>query len=132
MLTSSLDIQKCFLIFLNLTKLSPDQKMAQILYPRVPNLLIIIFNINNKIFWLIISSMLSLFSFQALDKLDLDLFYFWLFYIIVYFGVVFDLVFQKYINSRTYACSNSNRSLIELLGVFTSYKEYQGKEFSEY
>ena len=76
--------------------------------------------------------MLSLFSFQALDKLDLDLFYFWLFYIIVYFGVVFDLVFQKYINSRTYACSNSNRSLIELLGVFTSYKEYQGKEFSEY
>ena len=51
---------------------------------------------------------------------------------IVYFGVVFDLVFQKYINSRTYACSNSNRSLIELLGVFTSYKEYQGKEFSEY
>ena len=33
MLASSLDIQKCFLILLKLTKLSPDQKMAQILYP---------------------------------------------------------------------------------------------------
>ena len=30
MLTSYLDIQKCFLIFLNLTNLSPDQKMAHI------------------------------------------------------------------------------------------------------
>ena len=33
MLTLSLDIQKCFLILLNLTKLSPDQRMAQIWYP---------------------------------------------------------------------------------------------------
>ena len=33
MLTSSLKTQKCFLILLNLTKLSQEQKMAQILYP---------------------------------------------------------------------------------------------------
>ena len=33
-LTSYLDIQKRFLIFLNLTKLFPDQKNAHIWYPR--------------------------------------------------------------------------------------------------
>ena len=37
--------------------------------------------------------MLSLFPFQALEKLDLDILEFWLFYRIVYFGVVFDLVY---------------------------------------
>ena len=65
-------------------------------------------------------SMLSLFSFQALEKLDLDVLDFWLFYRIVYFGVVFDLVFQICINSRTYVFSNSSRSLIEILAVFFS------------
>ena len=33
MLTASLNIQKYLLIFLNLTKLSQEQKLAQILYP---------------------------------------------------------------------------------------------------
>ena len=79
MLTSSLDIKKCFLIFLNLTKLSPDQKMNQIWYPRLPTLFLVIFNSKNNLVWLMMTSMLSLFSFQALEKLDLKVLDFWLF-----------------------------------------------------
>ena len=41
-------------------------------------------------------------------------------YRIVYFGVVFDLVFQMCINSRTYVFSKSNKSLIKLMAVFFS------------
>ena len=41
-------------------------------------------------------------------------------YRIVYFGVVFDLIFQISINSHTYAFSNSYRSLIEFMAVFFS------------
>ena len=79
MLTSSLYIQKFFLIFLNLTKLHPDQKMAQILYPLVSTLFIMIFNSKNKIFGFMIFSMLSLFSFKASDKLDLEVLNLWFF-----------------------------------------------------
>ena len=61
------------------------------------------------------SSVLSLFSFRALEKLDLGDFGLLVIYRIVYFGVVFDLVFQICINSRTYVFSNSNRSLIEFM-----------------
>ena len=39
---------------------------------------------------------------------------------IVYFGVVFDLVFQKCINSRTYVFSNCNCSLIEFMAILFS------------
>ena len=55
MLTSFLEIQKCFLIFLNLTKLSQEEKLAQILYPLLPNVIIIIFNGKNKIILIIMS-----------------------------------------------------------------------------
>ena len=43
-------------------------------------------------------------------------------YRIVYFGMVFDLVFQICINSHTYVFSNSNRSLIGFMAVFFSMK----------
>ena len=57
---------------------------------------------------------------QSLVEIRLGYLDFWFFYRIVYFGVVFDLVFQKCINSRTYVFSNSNCSLIEFLAVFFS------------
>ena len=78
MLTLSLDIQKCFFIFLNLNKLPPDQKWLKfdIL---VLTAFIIIVNSKNKLVWLMMSSMLSLFSLQALEKLDLEVLDFWLF-----------------------------------------------------
>ena len=41
------------------------------------SIFIIIFNIKNKLVWLIMSSMLSLLSFQTLDKLDLEILDFW-------------------------------------------------------
>ena len=50
----------------------------------------------------------------------MDIFDVWLFYRIVYFGVVFNLFFQIYINSCAYVFSNPNRSLIELFDVFFS------------
>ena len=78
MLTSSLDIQNCFLILLNLTKLSPDQKWLKF-DTLVPNLFIIIYNSKNNLFWIMMSSMLSLLSLQALEKLDLEVLDFWLF-----------------------------------------------------
>ena len=43
------------------------------------SIFIIIFNIRNKLVWLIISSMLSLLSFQTLEKLDLEMLDFWFF-----------------------------------------------------
>ena len=43
------------------------------------DLMSIIFNSNNKLIWLVVSSMLYLFSFRALEKLDLDILNFWLF-----------------------------------------------------
>ena len=48
-LTSFLDIKKCFLIFLNLAKLSPNQKWLKF-DTLVPTLFIIIFNSNNNLF----------------------------------------------------------------------------------
>ena len=42
-----------------------------------PSIFIIIFNIKNKLVWLIMSSMLSLLSFQTLEKLDLEILDFW-------------------------------------------------------
>ena len=47
--------------------------MAQIWYPRVPTVFIIIFNSKDKLFLFMMSSMLSLFSFRALEKLDLEI-----------------------------------------------------------
>ena len=38
-----------------------------------------IFNSNHKIVWIMVSRMLSIFSFRALDKLDLEILDFWLF-----------------------------------------------------
>ena len=78
-LTSSLDIQMCFLVFLNLTKLSPDQKMVQIWYHRVPTVYIIIFNSKNNLIWLVMSSMLYFFPFRSLEKLELEILDFGLF-----------------------------------------------------
>ena len=48
-ITSYLDIQKCSLVYLNLTKLSIDQKLLKF-DTQVPNLFILIFN-SNKIFF---------------------------------------------------------------------------------
>ena len=45
----------------------------------VPTVFIIIFHSNDKIVWIMMSSMLSIFSFQALEKLDLEIMDFWLF-----------------------------------------------------
>ena len=77
MLTSSLDIQK--LILLKWTKLSPDQKKRLKLDTLVPTVFIIILNIKDKFVWIIMDSMLSLFSLQDLEKPDLDNLGFWLF-----------------------------------------------------
>ena len=65
-------------------------------------------------------SMLSLFSFQALEKLDLNILEFWFFYRIVYPGVVLDFFFQICIDSQMNVFSNSNCSMIEFLAVFFS------------
>ena len=59
MLTSYFDIQEVLLIFLNLTKLSQEQKLALILYTlsreRVPTVFIIILNCKNKLVRVIVS-----------------------------------------------------------------------------
>ena len=55
MLTSYLDIQKCLLILLNWTKLSPDQKWLEF-DTLVPTVFTIIFNSKNKILWIMMSS----------------------------------------------------------------------------
>ena len=78
MLTSYLDIQKCFLIFLNLAKLSPYQKMDQI-DTVLLNIFIMILNSKNKLVWIMMYIMLYLFPFQALDELDLEVLDFWFF-----------------------------------------------------
>ena len=44
-----------------------------------PTLFFIIFNSKNRLVWLMMSSMLSLFFFEALEKLDLEVLDFWLF-----------------------------------------------------
>ena len=76
MLTSSLKIQQCFMIFLNLTKLSQEQKRLKF-YTLVLTVFIIILNIKNNIFGLwCLESMLSYLSFKAFDKLDLGNFFF--------------------------------------------------------
>ena len=54
-----------------MTKLSPDKKWIK-LDTLVPTLIIIIFNTKNKIVWIMMYSKLSLYSFQALEKLDLE------------------------------------------------------------
>ena len=84
---------------------------------QLPTLFIIIFNSKNKLVWLIISSMLSLFSFQALEESDLEVLDFWLF---TELSILewFLLGFQTCKNSRTYVFSNSYRSLIEFTAVF--------------
>ena len=121
MLTSYLDIQKWFLIFLNLTKLSPDQKMDLIWYPRVPTVFIIICNSKNKFIWLLMSRkhVISLFL-PSLGEIRLEDFGLLVIYRIVYFGVVFYLVFQIFINSCMYVFSNSNPYLIKFMAVFFS------------
>ena len=48
----------------------------------------------------------------SLGKFILGYLDFWIFYRIVYFGVVFDLVIQICISYRTYIFSNCNHSLI--------------------
>ena len=78
MMTSYLDTQKWFLLFLNLTKLFPDKSWLKF-DTLVPSLLIIIFNSKNSIVWLMRSSIFSLFYFQSLGKLDMEVFKFWLF-----------------------------------------------------
>ena len=59
--------------------------------------------------------MLSLFSFRALEKLDLDILDFW-FYTELSILEWFFSVFQIFINSRTYVFSNSDCSLIDFMG----------------
>ena len=95
MLTSSLKIQKCFLIFLNLTKLSQEQTLALNLYPILPTVLIIILNSHNKLIWLMMSleHVISLLL-PSLGEIRLGDFGLLVIYRIVYFGVVFNLVFQ--------------------------------------
>ena len=78
MLTSPLDIQKCFLISPKSTKLFIDQKKDQIWYPNKWSL-IVIFNSDNKLVWLLMSSILSLFYFRALEKSDSEVLEFSLF-----------------------------------------------------
>ena len=56
------------------------------------DLMSIIFNSKNKLIWLVMSSVLSLF-FPSLGEIRLGYFKLLVIYIIVYFGVVFDLVF---------------------------------------
>ena len=65
-------------------------------------------------------SMLYIFSFKALEKLDLDILEFWLLIELSIFGVFFDLVFQICIASRTCIFSNFNHSLIKFFAVFFS------------
>ena len=89
--------------------------MGQILYTRVPTVIILIFIIKHKLVWLMMSSMLSLFSFWDLDKSDSEILDFWLYYRIAYFGVYLDLGFQICINSCTLVFSDSNLSLIEFM-----------------
>ena len=62
---------KVFLMFPNLTNLSLYQKRIKF-DNIVPTLFIIIYNSKNKLVWLIMSSMFSLFSFQSLEKLYLE------------------------------------------------------------
>ena len=92
---------------------SCDQVQTSLL----PTLCIIIFNSKNEVVWIMMSSMLFLFSFQVLEKFNLEVFYFWFFTEFI-FGVVFDLVFQTYNNSHKYIFSKSNCSLIKFMAVF--------------
>ena len=62
---------KVFLIFLNLTHLSPDKKNIKF-DTLEPTLFIIIFHSNNKLICIMMASLLSLFYFQDLDKLDFE------------------------------------------------------------
>ena len=51
----------------------------------------------------------------SLGEIRLGYFVLFVIYRIVYFGMVFDLVFQICINSRTYVFSNSDHYLIEFM-----------------
>ena len=53
--------------------------MAQSIYPRVPTVFISICDIKNKLVWHMMPSMLYLFSFQSLEKLELGILNYWLF-----------------------------------------------------
>ena len=77
--------------------------MAQTWYPSTYYIYYNICNSNNKRVCLIMSSMLSLFSFRAFEKLDLDILDFWLF-TELYILECFSTWFFKYalITVRTY------------------------------
>ena len=74
----SLLISKSVFLFLNLTKVSLDQKCLKF-DTIAPTLFIIIFCSNNKPVWIMISSILFFLFFQALEKLDMEVLDFWLF-----------------------------------------------------
>ena len=64
-----------FLIFLYLTRLFKEKNSPKFETP-VPTLFIIIFYSNNNLVWFMMSSIFYLFSFQYLDKLDMEDLYF--------------------------------------------------------
>ena len=69
---------KVSLMCLNLTNLLEDQKWLKfdIL---VPTNLVVVFISKNRLVCILMSSMLSIFSFQASDKLDSEVLKFWLY-----------------------------------------------------
>ena len=114
MLTSPLKIKRCIMIFLHLTKLPQEQKLAQNLYHST------YFIVRISLFgsWCL-EHVISIFL-PRLREIRLRYFGLLVIHRIVYFGVVFDLVFQICINYCTYVFSNPNRSLFKFLAVFFS------------
>ena len=72
------------------------------------------------------SSMLSLFSFQALEKLDLEVLDFWLFTELSILEGFSTWFFKRArIPVRIYVFSKSNRSLIKIIAAFFSMRFFK-------